>query len=322
MLLSSLVPTPATTARRHPLALIVAGVCLYATGPVLLQASQLSGPAFSFWRLWMGAALFALLIGARRLRGRALPERSRWRSSLAAGVVFGLHQLAFMIAVKATSVVDVALMNALAPIATGIGAWWLFRERPGRTFWGWALLAMAGTGWLALGASVGPSGDPAAMALAIANVVLFAAFFLASKRSRDHLDVVEFLAGVMLVAAVVVSAFVLIAGTPVAVAPARDLALVAGVALGPGAVGHFITTWPLRWVAANIPPVVKLAQPFLAGVLAWLVLGEPLLARHLVGGTVVLAGAAGAVLSRDGRRLQREARLSDEDLPRVLTPAS
>ena len=64
----------------------------------------------------------------------------------------------------------------------------------------------------------------------------------------------------------------------------------------------------MRWVPANIRPVMRLAQPALSGVLALLVLGEPLGWVHVAGGLVVVVGAAGAVLSRDGRALQRAAR--------------
>lgn len=49
-------------ARRAPLLLVAAGVFLYSTGPVMLQASQLSGPVFSFWRLWIGVAGLGVVV--------------------------------------------------------------------------------------------------------------------------------------------------------------------------------------------------------------------------------------------------------------------
>ena len=293
---------------RYPLVLIAAGVVLYATGPVMLQASSLSGPAFSFWRLWIGAVALgglALWRGRRGPGGTWNADARRW--TVLAGISFGLHQLMFMTAVKLTSVVDVALMNALAPIATAVGAWWLFRERPGLRFVAWSCVAISGGAYLAV-AAVGPAGDPLGMVLAVGNVLFFAGFFLASKQSRVHLPVLPFLAGVMTTAALIVSAFVLLTGVDVAAADTGDLGLAAAVAIGPGALGHFVMTWPLRWVPANIPPVMRLAQPAVAGVLAFLLLGEPLALHHLAGGLVVVVAAAAAVLSRDGRALRATAR--------------
>ena len=302
---------PSAAARlgqRYPLVLIAMGVLLYSTGPVMLQSSGVSGPAFSFWRLWIGAVALGGLALVRGLRsaGPVLPTGEGRRLTLLGGAAFGVHQLMFMTATKMTSVVDVSLMNALAPVVTALGAWWLFRERPGARFFGWSALAIGGGAFLAVSAA-GPTGDPLGMALAIGNVIFFAGFFLASKRSRDHVSVLPFLAGVMVVAAVLVSGFVLVTGTDVAAASRTDILLAAGVALGPGTLGHFVMTWPLRWVPANIPPVMRLAQPALAGGLAFLILGEPLALTHLLGGIVVVVGAAGAVLSRDGRALRRDA---------------
>ena len=108
--------------RRYPLALVAAGVVLYATGPVMLQASSLSGPVFSFWRLWTGVAVLGAAVGVQRLRGMAWPARRQWRVAVLAGVAFGMHQLLFFSAIRITTVVDVSLMNALAPVVTACGA--------------------------------------------------------------------------------------------------------------------------------------------------------------------------------------------------------
>ena len=302
------VTTPSSTAdrlqragRRQPLAPIWFGVALYSTGPVFVQASSLSGPVFSFWRLWLGvpvlgvATLLLLRNGGRRPNRRAL----RW--PLYSGLAFGLHQLMFMTALKATSVTDVSLMNTLAPIVVAIVAVPLFGERPSRSFRLWTLLAMAGAAVVVLGASSGPQGQPLGMVLALGNVFAFAAFFLVSKLSRVDIDVLPFLLGTMFVAALTVSAFVWITHQPLGAIGGRDLLFTLAVAAGPGAIGHFATTWPLRWVAANVPPVIRLAQPVLSGVLAFLILGEAITSAHLLGGSLTLAGVCGALLSTVAR---------------------
>ena len=309
----AVVPRIQSSARRYPLVLVGLGVLLYSAGPVMLQASGLSGPVFSFWRLWFGVAVLSVATGVQHLMGVAWPTRDQWRWAAIAGVAFGVHQLLFFSAIRITTVVDVALMNALAPIVTAIGALWMFGERPGRRFWSWAAVAIVGAELLAVAASNAPSGDPVGMSMAIANVVFFAAFFLVSKKGRDHLPVVPFLFGTMLVAALVVTGFVGAIGADVGAVTPTALLLAAGVAVGPGAVGHFVMTWPLRYVPANIPPVLRLAQPVLSGLLAWWLLGEALSSRHLLAGVLVVVGAAGTVLSRDGRALRAHA--ADAGMP-------
>lgn len=304
---TAVVPRARAAARRYPLVLIATGVVLYSTGPVMLQASAVSGPVFSFWRLWMGVGTLGAVALVQRAMGAPWPALRAWRVAIWAGVAFGMHQLLFFSAIRMTTVVDVSLTNALAPIVTAVGARWMFAERPGPRFWAWAAVAIAGAVLLALAASTSPSGSAAGMTMALANVVFFAAFFLLSKRGRDHLPVVPFLLGTMTVAACVVSTFITVTDAPAFDVRGVDLLLAAGVAVGPGAVGHFVMTWPLRYVPASIPPIMRLAQPFVAGGLAWWLLAEPLSLRHLIGGVLVVAGAAGTVLSGDGRRLRAEA---------------
>jgi drug/metabolite transporter (DMT)-like permease len=297
--------------RRHPLVLITIGVFLYSTGPVLVQASSVSGPVFSLWRLWFGVAVLGVAAAVDVARGGGRPARRAWRVTIGAGAAFGAHQLLVFSAIKATSVADVTLVNTLSPIVTAALAVPMFGERPGATFRFWSVVAMGGAAVVVFGGASGPEGDPVGMTLALANVVAFAVFFLLSKRSREHLGVLPFLFGVFTVAAVFVSAYVVVAGEAVASVTATDLLYAAVVAAGPGFVGHFVMTWPLRWTPANVPPVMRLGIPVLAGTWAWWFLGEPVTVLHLFGGAITLLGVAGALLTPSARALAAGA--GDED---------
>lgn len=295
-------------AHRYPLVLVAAAIVLYATGPVMVAASSVTGPVLSFWRLWIGVGVLGVLTALQHAAGVPWPSRTQWRVAIGAGVAFGAHQLLLFTAVRIATVVDVTLVGALSPVVTGLGARWMFGERPGPRFWSWAAIAIVGTGLLAVAASSAPSGSPVGMTLALVNVVAFAAFYLLSKRGRDHLPVVPFLFATFTVAAVVVSVFVVTAGQDISSVRTTDVLLAAGIAVGPGTLGHFLMTWPLRYVPANIPPVMRLMVPFVAGALAWWLLGQPLSWRHLLAGALIVAGAAGVILSGDGRRLRARAR--------------
>lgn len=288
--------------RRVPTAPIVLAVLLYSTGPVMAQATSVSGPVYSFWRLWFGVLVLGLATAVHGAVSGRWPAPGAWRWSLGAGVAFGLHQLLMFSAIKATTVADVTLVGTLSPVVTALIALPFFRERPGLPFRLWSLVAMGGTAVVVAGASTSPGGDAVGMGLALANVVAFATFFLLSKGSRERLDVLPFLFGVMTVAAVVVSTYVAVTPESAATATTRDLVLCLVVALVPGAVGHFVMTWPLGWVPANVPPVLRLGVPVFAALWAWWLLGEPITLWHLTGGVVTIGGVAGAVLSPSGRR--------------------
>ncbi|MGH2819047.1 MAG: DMT family transporter [Actinomycetota bacterium] len=286
-----------SAAGRSPLAMMVAGTLLYGVGPVMIQASSVSGPVFSLWRLLAGIPLFAAPLPLYVRMGGRWPGRRAWRWALWGGLAFGIHQVLFTTALKATSVTDVTLVGTLAPVVTAILAVPLFGERPGIGFRIWTVVAMAGASIVIVAASSGPEGDPAGMVMASSNVVFFSLFFLFGKMSRAEMDVLPFLFGMTCAASVVVGAVCLATGQPVGAVTQTDLLLAVGLALVPGGVAHFMTTWPMRWVPANIPALLQLMVPAISGLLAWRLLDEPIEVRHFVGGAITLVGVAGAVLA-------------------------
>jgi drug/metabolite transporter (DMT)-like permease len=283
--------------RARPVVAVWFGTIVFSTGPVMVAAASAPGTVFSFWRLWIGAAVMALLATAHWRRTGIVLSRAGARWVVAAGVAFGLHQLLFMVALRTTSVVDVTLMNTLAPVVVAVLAVPMFGERPGVAFRLWSLVAIAGGVVVAVVGSSGPQGQPVGMVLAAGNVVFYSLFFVWSKQARNEVETITFLAGMTIVAAIVVGAYALVSGAPVTGIDLHDLALCAGVALLPGLVGHFSVTWSLKWVPANIPPVIMLSIPVISGVLAWILLGQGTTAAKVGGGLVTLVGVAGAVRS-------------------------
>jgi drug/metabolite transporter (DMT)-like permease len=292
-------------ARERPVTLVVVGAVLYSTGPVFVQAASASGPVFSLWRLWFGVGVFGLATVVHGVTsGRWAPVRT-WGWAVGAGVAFGVHQLMLFMAIKATSVADVTLITALGPVVTALLALPFFGERPGARFRAWSVLAMAGTAVVVFGGAAGPEGDVVGMSLALGNVVFFAIFFLLSKAGRAHLDVIPFLFGVMVVASLTTLAYVAVTDEQTAAVNSLDLVYAAIVAVGPGAVGHLVSTWPLRFVPVNVPPLMQLSIPALAAIWAWWFLGEAITLWHLLGGVIIAVGVLGAVGSRSGRAFVR-----------------
>ena len=299
----------------RPMLMLAAGVVVFSTAPVLVAASSTTGPVLSFWRLWIGAALLAALTLCRaRARARAgvVGGAARtgapgWWWMVAAGLAFGVHQVFFMTAIKATSVVDVTLVQVLQPFIVGALAVVMFAERPGLSFRAWSLVAMAGAVLVVLAGTTGPQGDPVGMSIALGSTFFFALYFVASKRAMSHVDAVRFLCGVAVVAGLAVSAYVLLAGEPVSGIGRSDLLLAGLIAVVPGTLGHFLSTHPLARVPANVPPVMQLAMPWIAGGLAWLLLGQTVSWLHLGGGLLTVAGVLGALSGPGGRRLRASA---------------
>ncbi len=298
-------------AERFPYHLIALGVLLYGTGPVLARSSDTTGVLLSFWRLWFGFAVLVVGAVVQRLSGRSLATSTGLRWAVLAGAAFSLNQVFFFTAIKRTSVVDASLMSTLSPIVVGFAAIPLFGERPAPAFRLWSAVAMGGAAFVVLGSSQGPDGDPVGMVMAMISTTFFAIFFLISKISREHLSVVAFLATVMGTAAVLVSAFVFAIGDDPTGVGSTDLWRALAMAVVPGTLGHVVMTWPLRYVPANVPPLMRLAGPVVSGSMAWIFLGEGITWVHLAGGAIIVVGLVGAIRSKAGQALVTEARAAN-----------
>ncbi|MCX7619622.1 MAG: DMT family transporter [Acidimicrobiales bacterium] len=281
----------------RPLAVVWLATVIFSTGPVMVATMSNDGVVIAFWRMWAGVPVLGLLATFQiRASGRR-PTRRGWRLAAVAGIVFALHQIALMESLRRTTVVDVTLMNTLAPVVVAVLAVPMFGERPGVQFRLWSLVAMAGAAAVAVVGSSGPGGQPLGMSLAAANVVAYSAYFVMSKQARQDIDTWPFLFGALGTATLLVTAFGLTIHAPVADISLHDLALCIAIAVLPGAVGHGAMTWALRYVPANIPPVIMLLIPLLAGVLAWLIAGQTVKLVTIAGGIITVAGVLGAVRS-------------------------
>jgi len=297
-----------TFAARFPFLLIASGVLFYGTGPVLARSSETTGALISFWRLWFGVGLFVVALVVHRLSGRELGTARGWGWAVAAGSAFALNQVLFFSAVKRTSVADASLMSTMSPLVVAVLAIPLFGERPARAFRWWSLVATLGAVFVILASSSRTNGDLLGMLMALASTIMFSGFFLISKWSRPQIPVVGFLTGVMGAAAIWVTLYVIAIGASPGSVSGADKWRALAMATIPGALGHVVMTWPLRYLPANIPPLMRLAGPVVSSGLAWLVLGEAATWVHLVGGAIILGGQAGAILSPAGQELMADAR--------------
>ena len=290
-------------------------VVAFSSAPVFVQASSTSGPVFAFWRSWIGiSVMFAAVALAGRL-DLALPGSREWKIPAWAGFFNAVSTTSFMVAVKFTSVADIALLTMLNPVLIALWAIPLFGERPGIRFRLWTLVAILGSSVVILGGSTGPDGNPIGIALGVLSVVSWSLQFVTLKLARGTMATMPVTMGYLLVSALFVSLFCLATRQDIWQVTGTDMVYVLGLVVVPGGLGAILLTWSLRWVPANVPPLMNLALPFLAGAMAWFFLGEAVTPVHVGGGALTLAGVAAALMSPSGKAL-----LSAEHTSRTPSP--
>jgi len=291
---------PVLTSRRErpnvPLLAMVASVVIMSTGLIAIQASDLTGVQFSFWRLWCTTLAFGVLVAVRAVWFGVRPSPASLKCTIWPGLAVGVAQPLMFTAMKLTSVTDVVLLTSLMPLLVILVAVPILGERPGGRFLVWALLAVIGAGIVGYGGSTGLGGDPVGIAMACASLVAWAFYMVFLKIARAHLDAVTLMWTIFGIAAIVVTIYVAATGWNTGPVSDRDWLLLAYMTAIPGGTGLMMMTWAYRWLPANIPPLVLRAEPVVASALAWWLLSEPVTTLHLLGGGIALTGVIGAIL--------------------------
>jgi drug/metabolite transporter (DMT)-like permease len=290
----------ATGAERRPVAGVVAAgasvVVWGATSVLIKQVHGVSGVAISFHRLWIGALLTgaAFLLTGGRYSWRLL------RLALPGGVAFGLDICLFFTAVKETSVANATVIGALQPVLILAIARRLFGERPGLVEAFWACVAIAGAAIVVTGGAADGVASRRGDLLAVAALVAWTWYFVASKRARVELGSFAYLAGLSLVATMAVTPVVLVSGERLAVPRPSGWATIVLIAVINGALGHFLMNWAHGHVPIVATSLMTLAIPVFATASAAAFIDEPVTAWQVLG-MVVVIGALAVVVFRTSR---------------------
>jgi drug/metabolite transporter (DMT)-like permease len=122
--------------------------------------------------------------------------------------------------------------------------------------------------------------------------VTAAGYVLAGRSLRQRVSLVPYVVIVYGVCIAALLGVVILQGHPLAGYPSYEWAIFAGLALGPGLLGHTVLNWALAHVESSVASVSLLGEPVGATLLAFLLLSEVPTPVTLVGGGVVLVGIA------------------------------
>ena len=266
-------------------------VLVQSCGPVIIRKTQLGGLGLGFNRCWMGA-LFT--VGLLYLKG----ERMSWRilrHSALGGLTFALNIATFFVAVKRTSIANASVIAAMQPLCLMLIVNRLFGERPRAAHWVYSAVAMVGVVLVVRGSTNAKTGDPFGDFLAFLAMLLFCAYFLASKKARKTLSTFEYQTGLLIVSAVVMLPLALLSGSSIRVHRGIDWFWLSMMVLLPGS-GHLLTNYALAYIPLIVPAVMNLFVPAGSTLLAWLVVDERLVAVQ-VAGVVVTVGALALMIA-------------------------
>ncbi|ELZ46632.1 hypothetical protein C465_12191 [Halorubrum distributum JCM 9100] len=277
-----------------PKAGLAAAVVAVSAGAILVRVSDAPSSVAAFYRV-LFTTLPLTAVAAWRYRGEFARIRSRDLAfAVLSGIALAVHFAAWFESLRWTSVAASVTLVQAQPVFVSIGAWLLLRERVTRRMAAGIAVAVGGMASMSLGdflggVAVGPR-PLYGNALALAGAVAAAGYVLAGRSLRQRISLIPYVTVVYGVCVVVLLAFVFAAGHPLTGYPAREWLLFAGLAVGPGLLGHTVLNWALAHLESSVVSVSLLGEPVGATLLAFALLSETPTAVTIAGGCVVLVG--------------------------------
>ncbi|MGM0447941.1 MAG: DMT family transporter [Methanobacteriota archaeon] len=273
------------------LALAVVAV---SAGAILVRLSDAPSSVAAFYRVLFTTLPLAAL-AAWRYRGEFARIRTRdLVFAVLSGVTLAVHFAAWFESLRWTSVAASVTLVQAQPVFVAVGAWLLLRERVTRRMAAGIAVAVGGMASMSLGdllggVAVGPR-PLYGNALALTGAVAAAGYVLVGRSLRQRISLIPYVTVVYGVCVVVLLVFVIAAGHPITGYPAREWLLFAGLAVGPGLLGHTVLNWALAHLESSVVSISLLGEPVGATLLAFALLSEAPTPATVAGGCVVLAG--------------------------------
>lgn len=276
--------------------LAIAVVAISFGGP-LSRLANAHPLAVATWRLGLSLiAVGGFLVASRGWRQWRTLTRPELAAAAAAGLFLALHFWTWIASLNMTTVAASVVLVNTQPVIVALLSAALLHEAPAPRQWVGIVIAVVGAIVVA-GPDVLSSANASSRALlgdllALVGAITAALYFLVGRRLRGKLDLWPYVALVYGSCFVALVAFAIAIGAPLVPQRPREIAIFAGLALGPMMIGHTGANWALRYLPAYVVNVALLGELVGATILAAALPGirevPPL--TTLAGGALILTG--------------------------------
>jgi drug/metabolite transporter (DMT)-like permease len=226
-------------------------------------------------------------------RGSIEPADNPRGLLFAAGFFFAGDLAVWHWSIVLTSVANATLLANLAPIFVTLAAWLIFRSAPSALFLGGLATALIGTVLLIGGDFSHAAQHNKAMwgdVLGVVTAMFYAAYQITVTKLRGTVNTARIMAVTSVVTAAILLPLAWFSSETFFPATAAGWGKVLGLALISQVAGQSLIAYAMAHLPPTVSSVGLLLQPVMAGLFAWLLLGETLTAVAIAGALLVLIG--------------------------------
>tara|TARA_E500000081_G_scaffold153160_1_gene186921 strand:+ start:770 stop:1600 length:831 start_codon:yes stop_codon:yes gene_type:complete len=255
-----------------------------ASGVIAKGITELGTFAVVFWRMWIYAVIVILFLIVRGTPLRKESLRISWRG----GVSLGADIMLFFSALRLTTVANATVIGSCQPLILLFIAGRIFGERPRRYDWVLAVVAMGGVAIVMFGSTGVQGWSLSGDLLSIATVVAWTLYFVFSKLSTRKIEASQYTGATALICALFATPFALASGQLFNMPSGNAWIWLFILSIGPGFTSHMLMNWALAHIPVWFGSTLTLAIPVTATVMAWVFLGEDVVALQFLGMGIVL----------------------------------
>jgi len=277
------------------LALAVLGISF--AGP-LVRLSNADAVAIAAWRLGFSLVLVAVvLVVTGEWRDWRHLTVQRFVLAVVGGLCLALHFWAWNASIRLTTIAASVTLVSLQPAVVAAISAVALREPPTRRQMAGIAIAIIGAITIAApdfsgGLAAGGNAPLLGNLLAVSAAVTAALYYSIGRSLRKSLGVWAYVAVVYATAFLTLLVIARSRGVALGPQPPREIAIFAGLALGPMLAGHTGMNWALKFLPAHVVNLTVLGEPVGATVLGAIIpsIGQIPTATTIVGGAIVLGG--------------------------------
>jgi drug/metabolite transporter (DMT)-like permease len=303
--------TGALSAKALGVLAVVGMVAAFSVSSTLVKRAESPGVLVAIWRLIAVSLLWNAYLWST---GRRV-TMANVRQAFVPGVFFGLNLAVFFAGATHNSVANAALIGSLAPFfIVPVGAW-LFKEYIDPRALVFALLAFGGVAIVLFNAP--PNGDASleGNVFGVVAMLLLVAYVASTKHFRRDMDVATFMATICPIAALAVLPLAIAHGDVFGLSGTGWMYTLI-LTLTSGVAAQGLMVFAQKTIQIGTIGIAQVAQPALAVVWSFLLLGEVVNHRQMAGIAIVVGGLLAFVVLH-----QRGGRTRNADTPRA-TPVA
>jgi drug/metabolite transporter (DMT)-like permease len=295
---------PALGAKTFGVLAVIGMVIAFSLSSTLVKRAESPGVLVAFWRMVTVSVIWNLWLWST---GRRI-TMANVRQAFVPGIFFGLNLAVFFAGATHNSVANAALIGSLAPFLIVPAGAWLFKEYINPRALVFAVVAFGGVALVLFSAP--PNGDASleGNVFGFLAMLLLVAYVASTRHFRRDMDVATFMATICPIAALAV--------LPLAIAHG-DMFTMSGtgwtymliLTLTSGVAAQGLMVFAQRTIQIGTIGIAQVAQPALAVVWSFLLLGEVVNNRQVAGIAIVVGGLLAFIVlnQRRARKLRPSA---------------